>query len=109
MPPWPSPYLLVDVTGLWAYALNKGALKGCPGVVVPLIRGQQTHSSWGLDSGCRLCSHSCSDPVSLNLLPLAPLLPVMCPLWEVAPQVDIQGPKSRHWGGFPHRWYGVST
>ena len=31
------------------------------------------------------------------------------PVGEVTLQVDILGPKSRHWGGIPHRQYGVST
>ena len=34
---------------------------------------------------------------------------VRCPRREATPQVDILGPKSRRWGGVPHRRYGSST
>ena len=31
------------------------------------------------------------------------------PVGEKTPQVDMLGPKSRHWGGVPHRQFGMTA
>ena len=81
---------------------NKGALKGDQ---IIFMRFRKTEgSSRGNHSGHRMRSSQGGLSARRGRLKV-----VLCPLGEVSPQVDILGPKSRRWGGAPHRQYGVSA